>query len=67
MCDFQADELTCVQGKRIAAEGINVWNPCFDITPAALIDGLITEHGVITKDPGASTFDVKSFVERFKK
>jgi hypothetical protein len=26
------EELTCINGQRIAAEGINVWNPCFDVT-----------------------------------
>ncbi|PYH40928.1 S-methyl-5-thioribose-1-phosphate isomerase [Aspergillus saccharolyticus JOP 1030-1] len=36
---------------RIAAEGINVWNPAFDITPATLIDGIITEKGVVEKTP----------------
>ncbi|KAL4783254.1 hypothetical protein BJX76DRAFT_348763 [Aspergillus varians] len=35
---------------RIAAEGINVWNPAFDVTPFALIDGIITEKGVAEKD-----------------
>lgn len=34
---------------RIAAPGIDVWNPAFDITPAALIDGIITEVGVVEK------------------
>lgn len=34
----------------IAAKGINVWNPAFDITPATLIDGIITEVGVAEKD-----------------
>lgn len=38
---------------RIAAPGINVWNPAFDITPAALIDGIITEAGVVEKGPDA--------------
>lgn len=33
-----------------AADGINVWNPAFDITPSALIDGIITEVGVVEKD-----------------
>jgi methylthioribose-1-phosphate isomerase len=35
----------------IAANGIDVWNPAFDITPAALIDGIITEQGVVEKAP----------------
>ncbi|CBF77829.1 hypothetical protein AN4290.2 [Aspergillus nidulans FGSC A4] len=34
----------------IAAEGINVWNPAFDVTPSELIDGIITEKGVAEKD-----------------
>ena len=33
----------------IAADGIDVWNPAFDVTPAELIDGVITEVGVVTK------------------
>ncbi|KAK2783358.1 S-methyl-5-thioribose-1-phosphate isomerase [Emmonsiellopsis sp. PD_33] len=34
----------------IAANGIDVWNPAFDVTPASLIDGIITEVGVVEKD-----------------
>ena len=56
------EELTCINGQRIAAEGIGVWNPQFDMTPAALITGLITEHGIITKAEGEDTFDVPAFV-----
>lgn len=33
----------------IAAAGIDVWNPAFDVTPAALIDGIVTELGVVEK------------------
>lgn len=33
----------------IAAEGIDVWNPAFDVTPAELIDGVVTEVGVVEK------------------
>jgi len=32
-----------------AASGINVWNPAFDVTPAELIDGVVTEVGVVEK------------------
>lgn len=39
-------EMTYVNGVRIAAQGIDVWNPAFDITPASLIKGIITEKGV---------------------
>lgn len=43
-----ADEMACVKGIRIAAPGINCWNPAFDITPAELITGIITEKGVVS-------------------
>lgn len=30
-------------GEQVAASGISVWNPAFDVTPANLISGVITE------------------------
>ncbi len=41
------DELTHIRGLRIAPEGVNVYNPAFDVTPAANITGIITEKGII--------------------
>ncbi|KAH6766547.1 NagB/RpiA/CoA transferase-like superfamily protein [Perilla frutescens var. hirtella] len=49
-------------GEQVAASGISVWNPAFDVTPAAVISAIITEKGVITKD-GSESFDIKSFKE----
>ncbi|GHT36397.1 methylthioribose-1-phosphate isomerase [Planctomycetales bacterium] len=43
----KADEITNGFGKRTAPEGIKVYNPAFDVTPAELITGIITEFGVI--------------------
>uniref|UniRef100_A0A182QR25 Methylthioribose-1-phosphate isomerase n=1 Tax=Anopheles farauti TaxID=69004 RepID=A0A182QR25_9DIPT len=40
-------ELTHIGGQRIAAPGIGCWNPAFDVTPAELITGIITERGVL--------------------
>jgi methylthioribose-1-phosphate isomerase len=34
-------------GSQTAPAGINTWNPVFDITPAELIDVIVTEKGVI--------------------
>ncbi len=34
-------------GKRTAPEGVKVYNPAFDVTPAHLIAGIITERGVL--------------------
>ena len=44
-------EMFCVNGKRVAAEGIGCWNPAFDVTPAALITGgIVTEKGVFAAE-----------------
>ncbi len=45
-------EVTGFRGIRWAPEGISVANPAFDVTPAALITGIITEKGVIRPDAG---------------
>ena len=42
-----ATEVTHVAGKSMAVEGISVWNPVFDVTPAELVDVLITERGAV--------------------
>lgn len=39
-------EMTHIKDERIAASGIHCWNPAFDVTPAKLITGIITEVGV---------------------
>ena len=44
-----AAEVTGFRGVRCAPEGVNVFNPAFDVTPAGLITGLITEKGVIAR------------------
>ncbi|NXC42142.1 MTNA isomerase, partial [Penelope pileata] len=44
-----AQELTELQGVRLAAPGVEVWNPAFDVTPHDLITGgIVTEFGVFT-------------------
>jgi len=40
-------ELLALSGQSVAAEGSHAWNPVFDITPANLIDVIVTEKGVI--------------------
>jgi methylthioribose-1-phosphate isomerase len=42
-----ASEVTEVRGQRIAPAGTQVWNPAFDVTPAELITGIVTEEGVL--------------------
>src|SRR5581483_10927683 len=41
------DELFGLGGRRTVVEGADAWNPVFDVTPAELIDALVTERGVI--------------------
>ena len=36
-------------GQPIAAAGAGAWNPVFDVTPAALVDAIVTELGVIER------------------
>jgi methylthioribose-1-phosphate isomerase len=40
-------ELLSISGVRTVAEGVAAFNPVFDVTPAGLIDALVTERGVI--------------------
>ncbi len=45
------DEVTDLWYKeRMAPEGIDVLNPAFDVTPASLITGFITEKGIFAPD-----------------
>jgi methylthioribose-1-phosphate isomerase len=42
------EELTVFRGRRVAPAGAKAWNPAFDVTPAGLITGFITDQGLIT-------------------
>ena len=42
------DEVLSLGGQRVAAEGALAWNPSFDVTPAGLVDVIVTEKGVVT-------------------
>lgn len=55
------EEVTHINGKTICAEGVNVINPGFDVTPAELITGIITEVGILRPDYK------KSIAEAFEK
>lgn len=57
------NELTCMKlngtSHRLVVEGIDVWNPAFDVTPAAMITGVVTDRGVVRK---AVAFDIPRFL-----
>ncbi|KAG8156740.1 hypothetical protein KVR01_013345 [Diaporthe batatas] len=62
----RAEELTQISGAVVGADGavdvsqtarvaiadqrIGVWNPAFDVTPAELIDAIVTEKGAVVKN-----------------
>lgn len=45
-----AEEVTCGFGRRTAPEGIAVYSPAFDVTPAEWITAIVCEHGVARPD-----------------
>jgi methylthioribose-1-phosphate isomerase len=44
----EAEVLGC-GGQRMTPEGAAAWNPAFDVTPAELIDAIVTEKGVVER------------------
>ncbi|MCP5436418.1 MAG: S-methyl-5-thioribose-1-phosphate isomerase [Chromatiaceae bacterium] len=44
-----AEEVLQCGGQRIAADGAGAWNPVFDVTPANLVDAIVTERGIIER------------------
>ena len=44
-----AEEVLYCAGQRTAAQGVGAWNPVFDVTPAALVDAIVTERGIIER------------------
>jgi methylthioribose-1-phosphate isomerase len=42
-----SSEVTHINGKWVAPENVHAMNPAFDVTPASLIDAIVTEAGVI--------------------
>ncbi len=43
----KSEEITHGFGRQTAPSNVKVYNPAFDVTPASLIKGIITEHGII--------------------
>jgi methylthioribose-1-phosphate isomerase len=41
------EEITCGLGRQTAPEGVQVYNPAFDVTPRDLVTSIITEVGVV--------------------
>jgi len=43
----KSEEVTHFAGVATAPKGVKVYNPAFDVTPAHLITGIVTEYGII--------------------
>jgi methylthioribose-1-phosphate isomerase len=43
----KSEEVTHFAGVATAPKGVKVYNPAFDVTPAKLITGIVTEYGII--------------------
>lgn len=56
------DEVTHINGKPICAQGVNIINPGFDVTPNELITGIITEVGILKPDYVKSIKEVFSLI-----
>jgi methylthioribose-1-phosphate isomerase len=41
------EEILSLGGRQVEARGADAWNPAFDVTPAGLVDAIVTEKGVV--------------------
>lgn len=49
-----ANEVTTFAGQRVVPDGVGARNPAFDITPAALVTGIVTDRGIVHPPLGAA-------------
>jgi methylthioribose-1-phosphate isomerase len=48
--EFRSEtELLSIAGQNLAPENVHAWNPVFDVTPAELVDAIVTERGIVEK------------------
>jgi len=57
-----AEEIRGYREQRWAPDEVAVRNPVFDVTPAELVTGLITEHGVVL---APDAFKIAKLLERY--
>lgn len=50
------EEVLSLAGQHLAAKGAEAWNPAFDVTPAELVDAIVTEKGVVLSPDTDSMF-----------
>ncbi|MFQ6011531.1 MAG: S-methyl-5-thioribose-1-phosphate isomerase [Nitrososphaerales archaeon] len=47
-------EVTMIRGRRVAAKGVPILNPAFDMTPPQLVTAIVSERGVAKPPYGTS-------------
>ena len=50
------EEVLQCAGRSTSAPGVGAWNPVFDVTPAGLVDAIVTERGVM-ENPDAEKLE----------
>ncbi len=53
------DEIRAPMGRGATPPDVAVWNPAFDVTPAALITAIVTDRGVLRAPYDFSTLDAR--------
>jgi methylthioribose-1-phosphate isomerase len=53
-------EVTHVRGMRIAAQGVSVYTPAFDVTPARFVSAIVTDAGILRPPYSESTDGIRS-------
>ena len=46
------EEVAEFGARPVVPEGVPVRHPAFDVTPAALVDAIVTEHGIVERPEG---------------
>ena len=54
------DELLSIAGHNMAPSEVHAWNPVFDVTPAELVDAIVTERGIVHRPEAAKINDLMS-------
>ncbi len=57
-------EVLACGGTRLGPGGVDARNPVFDVTPAALVDVIVTERGVVERPTSTKINELMSQVER---
>jgi len=59
--EFRSEsELLSMAGKNMAPDNVHAWNPVFDVTPAELVDAIVTERGIVEKPNASKISDLMS-------